>query len=301
MSSDLASWGMLGSAVDHAKMDTIGTDAFAERINKEFGEHGAAFMRVTIDESLVVLEEAVAGRAVRMVYGVDGIAMLVLQNHGTDPRMPSMVHLSVNRDVVMVDVYPLMEGETVPYSGHLWFGNIKNSIGVGSNGMVEIYAKKIASIPNLRARYEHGLLSSWAHFIEGFTFVFVSALDNGIDPAFFRVMTGFFPAKVTSVNALGVETDDGNFFDFGAIYTESSLVTEKLDQIALLYAFREGVGAFNFDHLKKMSATEKIPVLFAKACLRRIEAMAERELFTPISTQKGWFYIPTPEFLLSLK
>lgn len=296
----------LGSAVNQAKKDTIGTIEFAKRISKEFGEHGAAFMRVTIDESLIVLEESVLGRAIRTVYGVDGIVMLVLLNHGTDPRMPLMVHLSVNHDlnesgVIVVDVYPLLEGETVPYSGHLWFGNVKDSVGAGSNGMVDVHARKIASMQNMRARFEHGLLSFWAHFIEGFTYVFVSALDAGIDPSFFRVMTGFFPTKAISINSLGVESGEGDFFDFGAKYIESKSVTEKLDQIALQYAFREGVGSFNFDHLKKMSATEKNPEPFAKACMRRIEVMAERGLFTLIFTQKGWFYMPTPEFLLSLK
>lgn len=306
---NLAVLGMIGGAIDAVKENTFADLDWAESLNAASSGNACICVRLTLDSSLRLVEELNMENEVALKVYADGSgSKLNVHVHGkVNFDFPVLVNMNVDlkpvedRGIITLHVFPA-NNPVYTYHGHMWFGDVQMVFGAVSNGMTEIHSVSIFSRPHMQARYEAGQMSAFAHFLDGFTFVFasseVSLPDNS---AFFRFRKGFLDTQAVSITALGMEVESGDFYKIGDIkYESSSLVVDQTDHIALMYAFREGVGAFNLAHLIKTSSTEKDPAKFAKACWKRISKMVDEGLFTLVDTQKGMFANPTLKLLLSL-
>lgn len=300
---------LLGGSIDAAKKNTFDDRVWVSMMNNACSGGAAICVRLTIDASLKMAEvkdfgnglvlriyaDEIGPRLNLFVHGAVNLNGLVLASLTVDPNPIQ------GSGMITLQVFPISNPDYI-FDGHMWFGNVQMSFGAVSNGMTEIHSVSIHSVPHMQARYGAGLISAFAHFLNGFTFVFASSeADLPDNSAFFRFRKGFLETQTVSVTALGMEVGSGCFYAIGdKKYESSPLVVDRTDHIALMYAFREGVGAFNLEHLTKTSGTEKDPEKFAKACWKRVVKMADEGLFTFVSTQKGMFANPTPELLLSL-
>jgi hypothetical protein len=305
----LAALGLIGGALASAKVNTVANLEWARLINLSCSGNAKICVRLTLDSSLKLVKEQNFGNGLLLkIYAdVSGPKLNVYIHGEINLDLPVLVNMNVNLKpeegfgMITLQVFPA-NNPIYRYHGHMWFGDIQLVFGAISNGNAEIHSVSVYSVPNMQARYQAGLISAYTHFLEGFTFVFASSEVSSLPGnfAFFRFRKGFLETQTVSITALGMEVADGDFYKFSGDFKSSTLVTDKTDHIALLHAFREGVGSFNLKHLIKTSSTEKIPEKFAKACWNRILKMADEGLFTFVDTQKGEFAVPTLKLLLSL-
>jgi len=306
---NLAVLGMLGGAIDAAKVNTFADQKWIDLINKANSTGVRICVRLTLDPILkLIYERNVENERVLRVYADSlGPKLNVYAHDGVNFEQLVLVNMTVDLKptegcgIVTLHVFPANDPAYV-YHGHMWFGDAQMAFNTVSNGMVEIHSTSIYTVPHMQARFGLDLISAYAHFLDGFTFVFASseACIPG-NSAFFRFQKGLWDSQTVSVTALGMEVESGDFYSIGGEYKPSCLVADETDRIALMYAFREGVGAFNLSHLTKTSSTENDPEKFAKACWRRILKMADEGLFTFVETQRGEFAVPTLKLRSSLK
>ena len=300
---DSAIAAIFASEIKKSQVNDFGPNGSALGLNLAFGDHNVILVKLTIAPGLEALNTDTDGVTETTQYSDGENLVLVVTNHGSDVTKPVLVHLAVENEIVVANVYTHTLDSNAEYGGHIWFGNIKFTPGAPSFGAVEVFSAKQATVFNRASLVTDKLLTSYVHFVDGFTMVIVSTIGT-IEPAFFRFSTigggtleNLFPTTI--ITPLGIANPNcPNFHSFGHKTFLELQELSKNEKIVLQYAFRYGVGSFNLDYLKEVSKDEVDPSKFSEVLKRNILRLTEKGYFTCVDTFNGEFFIPSPVLYL---